>query len=74
MKVLLLLVVVLAGVWLWRSRQAPPENNKKPPVAPMHPLDMVRCTQCGMHIPGDEVVHGRLGPYCSHEHLKQLEP
>lgn len=73
MKVLLLLVVVLAGVWLWRSRQVPADKNR-PGAAPAQPLDMLRCTQCGMHIPGDEAVQGKLGPYCSQEHLKQLEP
>lgn len=73
MKVLLFLVVVLAGVWLWRSRQAPPA--KKKPTTPLaQPLDMVQCTQCGMHFPGVDAVQGRLGPYCSQEHLKQLEP
>lgn len=73
MKALLLLVVILAGVWLWRSRQVP-TTKKKPPAAALHPLDMVRCTQCGMHIPGNEAVQGKKGLYCSQEHLKQLEP
>lgn len=73
MKALLLLVVILAGVWLWRSRQIP-TNQKKPPATALHPLDMVRCTQCGMHLPSNEAVQGKKGPYCSQEHLKQLEP
>ena len=73
MKVLLFLLVVMAGVWLWRSRQVPPVKEK-PPVTPLQPLEMVRCTQCGMHIPGADAVQGRLGPYCSQDHLKQLEP
>jgi len=72
-KALLLLVLVLAGVWWWRSRQAP-SNNDIPEVPPAQPLDMVRCTRCGMHIPSAEAVQGKQGPYCSHEHLKQLEP
>lgn len=73
MKALLFLVVILAGVWLWRSRQLP-SPKKKSPAAPLPTLDMVRCTQCGMHIPGNEAVQGKKGPYCSQEHLKQLEP
>lgn len=73
MKALLFLAVLLAGVWWWRSRQA--ANDKEIPEAPpAQPLDMVRCTQCGMHIPSVEAVQGRQGPYCSQEHLKQLEP
>lgn len=73
MKFLLLLAVVLVVVWLWRSRQVP-TDKKKPDAPSAQPLDMVRCTQCGMHIPGNDAVAGKLGPYCSQEHLKQLEP
>ena len=73
MKFFLLLAVVLVVVWLWRCRQAP-ADKKKAGTPPTPPLDMVRCTQCGMHIPGEDAVQGKLGPYCSQEHLKQLEP
>lgn len=73
MKALLFLVVILAGVWLWRSRKGPATKVKRPDT-PVHSLDMVRCTQCGMHIPGNEAVQGKKGPYCCQEHLKQLEP
>lgn len=73
MKVLLILVVVLAGVWLWRSRQVP-ADKKRPATPPAQPLEMLRCTQCGMHIPAADAVQGKLGPYCSQDHLKQLEP
>ena len=73
MKALLFLVVVLVGVWWWRSRQAT-GDKEMPEDAPAPPLDMVRCAQCGMHIPSVEAVQGKQGPYCSQEHLKQLEP
>lgn len=35
---------------------------------------MVRCTRCGIHVPGNEVVMGAKGPYCSADHLQQSEP
>jgi uncharacterized protein len=76
-RALLFLAVILAGVWWWRSRQASRDKDmpETPPAQPLaQPLDMVRCTQCGMHIPGVEAVQGKQGPYCSQEHLKQLEP
>lgn len=73
MKALLILVVVLAGVWLWRNRQGS-VDKKTPATPPAKPLEMVRCTQCGVHIPGVDAVQGKLGPYCSQDHLKQLEP
>jgi uncharacterized protein len=34
---------------------------------------MVRCRHCGMHIPGNEAISGKLGSYCSAEHLRISE-
>ena len=75
MKALLLLVVILAGVWLWRNRAAPlapPTKPSSPPDANT-PQEMVMCTHCGMHIPGNEVVTGKQGVYCSQDHLHLSE-
>jgi uncharacterized protein len=68
MKAFLVLAVIFAGVWLWRSRQAG-LNHPEPPPAPAKPLDMVQCAQCGLHIAGVEAVQGRRGQYCCQEHL-----
>jgi len=74
-KALLLLVVILAGVWLWRSRAAPLAPPTKPSSQPeaKPPQEMVMCAHCGMHIPGNEVVTGKQGVYCSQDHLHQSE-
>jgi uncharacterized protein len=68
MKAFLVLAVIFAGVWLWRSRRAD-SNPPVPPPAPAKPLDMVRCAQCGLHITGVEAVQGKRGQYCCQEHL-----
>lgn len=75
MKALLLLVVILAGVWLWRSRAAPlaPPTKPSSPLDTKPPQEMVMCAHCGMHIPGNEVVTGKQGVYCSQDHLHQSE-
>jgi uncharacterized protein len=72
MKALLMLLVILAGVWLWRSRQT---SLGKPaaPAAPAKPLDMVRCAQCGLHVASAEAIQGKQGQYCSAEHLQRTE-
>ncbi len=75
MKFLLLIVVVLAGVWLWRlNRPADASQKVTKPPANQEPLDMVSCTQCGMHVPSAEAVQGKDGPYCSLEHRQRAEP
>jgi uncharacterized protein len=73
MKALLLLAVIFAGVWLWRSRQVGLNRPVAPPPAPPKALDMVQCAQCGLHVAVVESVLGKQGSYCSQAHLKQSE-
>lgn len=75
MKGLLVLLVVLAGVWLWRSRAA--AVGQRPPTSPpeiSQPLDTVACSHCQVHIARTEAVQGQHGSYCGLEHLHQSEP
>jgi uncharacterized protein len=75
MKFLLLLAVLGVAYMVWRHKRleqggtnrqpAPP----KPPPGAIQPLEMVRCPQCGVHVPRADAVadeQGRL--YCSREH------
>lgn len=75
MKVLLILVVLLLGLWLWRSnRQTKPNPGAAPDPAAAKPLAMVRCSVCAVHIPAADAVPGKLGSYCSADHLHRAEP
>ena len=63
MKLLVLLLVIPAAVWLWqRGRRA--ERKALP---------MVRCHHCGVHLPGSDAVNGRDGAYCSVAHRRESE-
>ncbi len=69
MKYLLVLAVVLAGVWLWRSRRSqdlPPSRER--PLS--QPGLMVSCRHCGVHLPASEAISDAQGHYCSVEHLR----
>lgn len=75
MKGLLLLLLVLAGVWLWRTRASP--RDQQPSASPLQSpptLDTVACSRCTVHIPQAEAVSGKHGVYCCLEHLHQSEP
>ncbi|MDD2919767.1 PP0621 family protein [Rhodoferax sp.] len=75
MKGVLLLLLVLAGVWLWRSRTSSVGQRPSPPsVEPPPTLDTVACSRCTVHIPRIEAVQGKYGVYCCLEHLHQTEP
>lgn len=71
MKFLLVLLVVLFGVWLWRSRRI-----AEKPSAPRPPTklpNMVICQVCGLHLPQTEAVTTARGVYCSTAHQQQAE-
>ncbi|MDB5850466.1 MAG: hypothetical protein JWP29_4218 [Rhodoferax sp.] len=79
MKLLVVLLVVLFGLWLWRrGREADIEERKatapkpRPPLA--LPAEMVRCSVCGLHLPASEAVHQGRETFCSPAHQRQAEP
>jgi uncharacterized protein len=72
LKALLILAVVLVGVWLWKSRSA--QGAAKQSSQAARPQDMVRCRQCGVHLPASDAITGTQGSYCCAEHHHQSEP
>jgi uncharacterized protein len=74
MKIFLIVLVVMAGAWLWRSNRAadPKFQSKKTHGAPP-PLHMISCDFCSVHLPSTEAVNGKKGRYCSAAHCHQAE-
>ncbi|MDP3520196.1 MAG: PP0621 family protein [Hydrogenophaga sp.] len=83
MKFVLVILVVLAGVWLWRRNRAEDARDEaeaaaraqkpKPPPAVQAPAEMVSCRHCGLHLPAADAVAGAQGPYCSQDHRRRHE-
>jgi len=74
MKYLLLLLVALLILWQWRGwRDRGARDDAPSPRSDAHPIEMVACLQCGMHVAAPEAVTGRLGPYCSASHRQRHE-
>jgi uncharacterized protein len=72
-KLLIVLLAVLAGVWLWRrgrQRTGPPVRGRP---GPGQALPMVRCAHCGVHLPGQDAVRGSQGSYCTVAHRREAE-
>jgi uncharacterized protein len=74
MKILLVLVLVLAGVWLFRANRKSARQRTPPVQKPVTmALDMVRCQHCDTHLPQADAIAGKRGVYCSAEHRQQAE-
>ncbi len=76
MTLLRLLIIALA-VWLlviavkrWLSPRPGTGSHAQPP----NNADMVRCAQCGLHVPKSEALSRDGLHYCSQQHLDQHRP
>lgn len=63
------IAVVFAAIWLWRKFNAPTRarRDEDKPAS----LTMVRCAQCGVHLPQDSALRRDSHWYCSQPHLEQ---
>jgi uncharacterized protein len=75
LRLALFLLVCLAVVLWWKSRQrgsskqAPPSTPAEAPQAE----SMVRCAHCGVHLPASQALPGVGGVFCSAAHREQFE-
>lgn len=75
MRFLLVFLVVLVIAWRWRAwREAAQLEKKNSNTGSSVSTEMVQCRQCGLHLPANEAVAGKLGRYCSHAHRLTMEP
>ena len=76
MKYVLLLAVLALLIFMIgfkRGRPREPEARKPPPPAQPTPQSMLRCAECGMHLPADEALPGKGGVFCSTAHRNSHE-
>ncbi len=73
--VLVLLLLLVVVLW-WKSRkrggttQAPAAQSQNDA---QEPESMVRCAQCGVHLPASQSLPGLGGVFCSAAHREQFE-
>ncbi|WP_448683757.1 PP0621 family protein [Pseudomonas nicosulfuronedens] len=69
-RLLFWIALFALGWWLWRKATRPARTTDKPKgedtAAPM-----VRCTQCGVHVPQTHALQDQNNWYCSRAHLEQ---
>lgn len=66
-RLLFWIALIAAAFWLWRKLK-----RKRPtPKAEPNTTPMVRCSQCGLHVPQTQALQTRNRWYCSRAHLEQ---
>lgn len=71
-----LIVVVVLGLLLWWWLRRPTRREGDPPPAQVPPQGaeaMVRCAECGVHLPLSQALPGRGGHFCGAPHRQQFE-
>ncbi|RZJ09454.1 MAG: hypothetical protein EOP39_11395 [Rubrivivax sp.] len=71
--VLLLALLGLLFFILGMKRGRPREPESRSPQPPAQPKAMLRCAECGMHLPADEALPGQGGVFCSSSHRASFE-
>lgn len=72
MKLLVVLLALLVLFYLLRGslqRRRPPGGDA--PAAP--PQAMLRCAECGLHLPAGDALPGRGGVFCGEAHRAAFE-
>jgi uncharacterized protein len=72
----LLLVIVVVLMLLGVKRREPSRRNGEKSgkaAGSASTVEMVRCAECGMHLPEFEALPGQGGQFCSAEHRSRFE-
>lgn len=69
-RLLFWIALIAAAVWLWRRLKKPAASTQATPREDA-PAPMVRCAQCGVHVPRDKALAQGAQWFCSQAHLDQ---
>jgi uncharacterized protein len=69
LKYLLLLLGLLLAYWLFKAYKAARRGSRSS-ARTADAEDMVRCAQCGVHLPRSESVTSEQAFYCTPEHRR----
>jgi len=72
-KFILIVCALLLVVWLVKGMRRGNKQEQDVPEARVGE-DMVRCAQCGVHLPRGESLVTQGQYYCSAEHRRQHQP
>ena len=69
-KIILLALGFLFVYWLLKGYRRRLDRDSGTPASPAEAETMVKCAQCGVHLPRSESITARGSVYCSAEHQR----
>ncbi|QRY81441.1 hypothetical protein JVX91_10175 [Pseudomonas sp. PDNC002] len=69
-RLLFWIALFILAWWLWRKATRPARPATKA-TGDERATPMVRCTQCGVHVPQGDALQDEQNWYCSRAHLEQ---
>lgn len=73
MKILVVLLALFFGVWLWRRGRVSRDMGAKQRQAGPAAQSVVACSRCGVHVLRTVALQGRSGVYCCAAHRQEAE-
>jgi uncharacterized protein len=75
MKYLLLLALLALLFFMLGAKRGRPREPEAgaTPTPPPKPQAMLRCAECGLHLPADDALPGKGGVFCSASHRASFE-
>jgi uncharacterized protein len=71
LKFLLLVLGLFVAYWIFKAYKRKISSGAKPPAESGNTAeDMVRCAQCGVHMPRSESLMSGQAFYCTPEHRR----
>lgn len=68
-RLIFLIAAITLVYWLWRRFAR--SNKARKQAKPVEAQPMVRCVQCGVHLPREHALAREQQWFCSREHLEQ---
>ncbi|WP_460045709.1 PP0621 family protein [Pseudomonas sp. S2_H01] len=70
-RLIMWIALIMAIVWLFKRATKGPAARSKPAAPELDAAPMVRCAQCGVHVPRDRALSQGLQWYCTEAHRLQ---
>jgi uncharacterized protein len=67
-RLIMWIALIVAAIWFFKRLVKGPAPRPKPATPELNAAPMVRCAQCGVHVPRDRALSQEQQWYCTESH------